>query len=199
MFFGGICTFVRIGASLKTSASFRQVGRNVCLKTLDDRKKAQNATPGSGRGPGSPEGFCWGFCAVVCCTMGLAAFLMFSAWGRFSGVAWGSLKENRDNANVSEGFISVDMSDAYEGGERVFSLVGEPLSSDPLPEEPDEHLSVSQEERSEPEPQPKESAALPPLTAKVDELNLPLPLPVTEDFGPLPKDLSDFELIILNT
>lgn len=131
--------------------------------------------------------------------MGLAAFLMFSAWGRFSGVAWGSLKENRDNANVSEGFISVDMSDAYEGGERVFSLVGEPLSSDPLPEEPDEQLSVSQEERSEPEPQPKESAALPPLTAKVDELNLPLPLPVTEDFGPLPKDLSDFESIILNT
>ena len=87
------------------------------LKTFDDKKKARKFKASKSKGPASPEGFSWGFCVVVCCTMGLAAFLMFSAWGRFSGVAWGSLVENRNDLPVAnEGFVSVDMSDAYEEG-----------------------------------------------------------------------------------
>ena len=97
---------VRVVASV-----FRSGG--MFVKTFDDKKKAREVK--RPKGPASSEGFSWGFCAVVCCTMGLAAFLMFSAWGRFSGVAWGSLVENRNDLSVeNEGFVSVDMSDAYE-------------------------------------------------------------------------------------
>lgn len=53
--------------------------------------------------------FCWGFCAVICCTLGLAAFLMFSAWGRFSGVAWGGLVDQPVSDVSEDGFICVEI------------------------------------------------------------------------------------------
>lgn len=165
------------------------------LKTFDDEKKAPKTASRGGKGPGSAEGFCWGFCAVVCCTLGLAAFLMFSAWGRFSGVAWGSLKESRDESfDGSEGFISVDMSDAYDGRELSFSSVDGAVSE--LSPPPSGGLEETSPPADEPAPK-EEKASLPPLEAKAP--HLPLPLPVAEDFGPLPKDLSDFESIVLNT
>ena len=95
------------------------------MKTFEDTKKVRkNAASKGGKVDGKagyPEGFSWGFCAVVCSTLGLAAFLMFSAWGRFSGVAWGSLKDERDaGAEGGQGFIAVDMSDTYEGRDAIF-------------------------------------------------------------------------------
>lgn len=161
------------------------------MKTFDDKKKARKFKASKSKGPASPEGFSWGFCVVVCCTMGLAAFLMFSAWGRFSGVAWGSLVENRNDLPVAnEGFVSVDMSDAYEEGKGLAPI---------LPDEPSSSLSGDL---------PARSASLPKLqvsqvpVSEVKEVGSSLLLPVAdiaEDFGPLPKDLSDFESIILNT
>ncbi len=116
---------------------------------------------------------------------------MFSAWGRFSGVAWGSLVENRNDLPVAnEGFVSVDMSDAYEEGKGLAPI---------LPDEPSSSLSGDL---------PARSASLPKLqvsqvpVSEVKEVGSSLLLPVAdiaEDFGPLPKDLSDFESIILNT
>ena len=53
------------------------------VKTFDDKKKAREVK--RPKGPASSEGFSWGFCAVVCCTMGLAAFLMFFRVGPVLG------------------------------------------------------------------------------------------------------------------
>jgi len=140
----------------------------------------------------SPEGFSWGFCAVVCCTMGLAAFLMFSAWGRFSGVAWGSLVEDRNDLPVAnEGFIAVDMSDAYEGGK---GLVPAPPDASSLSSEQPARLAAL------PNLSKLQTPQVPVFEAKEGGQSLLLPVSdIAEDFGPLPKDLSDFESIILNT
>lgn len=105
-------------------------------------------------------GFCWGFCVVVCLTFGLASFLMISAWGRFSGVAWGSVGSS--NAVVAEeGFVTIEVTDLER--EAFRAQAGEV-----------EKTAV---------PQQKFAA---------------LPVAEVEDFGPLPKSLSDFESIVLN-
>ncbi|MBR1671335.1 MAG: LysM peptidoglycan-binding domain-containing M23 family metallopeptidase [Fretibacterium sp.] len=103
-------------------------------------------------------GFCWGFCVVVCVTFGLASFLMISAWGRFSGVAWGSVG-NADTV-AAEGFVTIEVTDVER--EAFRAQVNEP-----------------------------ETPALPLRIAA-------LPAAEVEDFGPLPKSLSDFESIVLN-
>ena len=126
---------------------------------------------------------------------------MFSAWGRFSGVAWGSLKDNRDDLPEGiEGFISVDMSDTYEGKAEGKALPNSSASEavSPVP-------AVSPISREVLTPRAEEPAKAEGLTLPAPEVKnakLPLLLPVNdvaEDFGPLPKDLSDFESIILNT
>ena len=152
------------------------------LKTFDDKKKAGKFKASKSKGPASPEGFSWGFCAVVCCTMGLAAFLMFSAWGRFSGVAWGSLVENRNDLSVAnEGFVSVDMSDAYEEGKGLVPV---------LPDEPYSILSGDLTAKSVPLPEPQTSQ-IPASKANEGVQSLLLPVAdIAEDFSPLPKDLS---------
>lgn len=162
------------------------------MKTFDDKKKAREVK--RPKGSASSEGFSWGFCAVVCCTMGLAAFLMFSAWGRFSGVAWGSLVENRNDLSVeNEGFVSVDMSDAYEEGKELVPALPEALPS-PLSGDLPVRLA------SLPEPQMPQVPQVPMPESKEGGQSLLLPVvDIAEDFGPLPKDLSDFESIILNT
>ena len=126
--------------------------------------------------------------------MGLAAFLMFSAWGRFSGVAWGSLVENRNDLSVeNEGFVSVDMSDAYEEGRALVPALPEALPS-PLSGDLPVRLA------SLPEPQMPQVPQVPMPESKEGGQSLLLPVvDIAEDFGPLPKDLSDFESIILNT
>ena len=104
-------------------------------------------------------GFCWGFCVVVCLTFGIASFLMISAWGRFSGVAWGSV--GNSNAVVTEGgFITIEVTEVEREAFRA------------------------QASKTEAPAVPQRFAALP--VAEV------------EDFGPLPKFLSDFESIVLN-
>lgn len=99
--------------------------------------------------------------------------------------------DNReDSSEGSEGFISVDMSDAYKGAELVLPSVLEKLPSpspEPLPTESASRLK-SQEGLS------------PVVELKDGDLSFLLPVSdIAEDFGPLPKDLSDFESIILNT
>ena len=155
------------------------------LKTFEDTKKVRKNVALKDGKTGFSEGFSWGFCAVVCSTLGLAAFLMFSAWGRFSGVAWGSLKDERDAAaEGGQGFIAVDMSDTYEGRDARFPSSLEAASLDASEEA---SRSVSRE------------VMLPVPGAGKDGASLLLPVAdIAEDFGPLPKDLSDFESIVLN-
>ena len=56
--------------------------------------------------------FNWGFCVVMCLAVALASFLMFSAWGRFSGPAWAGAGRQRGVIEVvDEGFITVEVTD----------------------------------------------------------------------------------------
>lgn len=103
--------------------------------------------------------------------------------------------ENREAPLVSlEGFVSVDMSDYSEGGEPV-----PPRPQEPVPESLTLGITGQRPSRPTTDSLPRE------LELKLPEArvaNLPLPLPVedvAEDFGPLPKDLSDFESIVLST
>ena len=159
------------------------------MKTFDDKKKAREVK--RPKGPASSEGFSWGFCAVVCCTMGLAAFLMFSAWGRFSGVAWGSLVENRNDLSVeNEGFVSVDMSDAYEEGRALVPALPEALPS-PLSGDLPVRLA------SLPEPQMPQVPQVPMPESKEGGQSLLLPVvDIAEDFGPLPKEVADRKSVV---
>ncbi|NLL37053.1 MAG: LysM peptidoglycan-binding domain-containing M23 family metallopeptidase [Fretibacterium sp.] len=130
---------------------------------------------------------------------------MLSAGGRFSGIAWGSLMERPDEQEVlEEGFIVIDLSDV----DLPKGLVG---SSGALTEEPSEvPLAFPPGSASLSNPS-EETAPLPLDAAEMDMPDLPLPkeklahlelnLPADsslEDFGPLPRDLSDFESIVLN-
>ena len=55
--------------------------------------------------------FSWGFCVVICLAIGLASFLMFSAWGRFSGTAWAGAGRRGVIEVVDEGFTTVEVTD----------------------------------------------------------------------------------------
>ena len=87
------------------------------MRTFDHRTPDRKVFPAEGkkrreRKRKASLEFCWGFCVVVCFSFGLASFLMFSAWERFSGVAWGGV-EDRGNEGVvaEEGFLAFDVSD----------------------------------------------------------------------------------------
>ena len=102
---------------------------------------------------------------------------MFSAWERFSGVAWGGV-EDRENEGVvaEEGFLAFDVSDM----QRDDLLAAAPLevTQEDDPEGPMASLPA----------EPAESE----VRAEVSEV------PLKEDFGPLPKYLSDYESIVLS-
>ena len=100
---------------------------------------------------------------------------MFSAWGRFSGVAWGSVESQDD---VMRGFAIVDVSDMQTSPSSTFvAWEGRDLPSD--------------------DDDPEEDALLPLPEVNVAALSLP-ENNATEDFGPLPKYLSDYESIVLS-
>ena len=135
------------------------------LRTFDEDVQSQTAfrgTPQQGRGKKASVGFCWGFFTVVCLTFGMASFLMLSAWGRFSGMAWGNVEN--ENVVASEGFITVEISEAEREASRQ------------------QTVSADSESKKEPE---------------VASLPLSM-LGARENFGPLPKYLSDYESIVLN-
>lgn len=115
-----------------------------------------------------------GFCVVVSLALGLMSFLMFSAWGRFSDAAWGNV--DYDDAIAAEGFIAVDMSDFHQMGDALIAAA----SDDDVLERP---------QAGDPAP-PLPEAVLASLQLPVSE--------AIEDFGPLPKYLSDYESIVLS-
>ncbi len=137
--------------------------------------------------------FCWGFCAVICCTLGLAAFLMFSAWGRFSGVAWGGLVDKPVSDVSEDGFICVEIDPSEEQ-----ATVSAPV----VASLPDKRNPSEQPVSGKAVVLPDKASSLPLPQKKASEIPLPTPVPnetVQEDFGPLPRDLSDFESIVLST
>lgn len=102
---------------------------------------------------------------------------MFSAWERFSGVAWGGVEDQENEGVVAEeGFLAFDVSDM----QRDDLLAAAPLevTQEDDPEGPMASLPA----------EPAESE----VRAEVSEV------PLKEDFGPLPKYLSDYESIVLS-
>ncbi|MCR5346284.1 MAG: LysM peptidoglycan-binding domain-containing M23 family metallopeptidase [Fretibacterium sp.] len=93
-------------------------------------------------------------------TFGIASFLMISAWGRFSGVAWGSM-EKSSAVVAKEGFVTIEVTDVEREAFRAQSDM------------------------------PEDSAVSSQRFAALSMTDV-------EDFGPLPKSLSDFESIVLN-
>ena len=154
----------------------------VFLRTYQGVSKHENygsRGPLSGKQRGQASvGFCWGFCAVVCLTFGLASFLMLSAWGRFSGMAWGSV--DNDGTDTVGGFITVEISEAERDASR---------------KDKDQAAASSDSEPKDSE----DAASNLPLSGSMLAMQNQ-----TEDFGPLPKDLgelvplSDYENIVLN-
>ncbi len=167
----------------------------------------------------SPKKFSWGFCLVMCFMLGVTAFLIISSGSRFSGAAWRNLMEH-DSEDVSvDGFMAVDLSDTIDPDMKrtaaeVVSMQGAAFAAQ-MPGKSDTDVFLTDKNRQISHPLPLEASASvkPELsetksadTARVADpkppvvkvASLPLPVP-TEEFGPLPKDLADFESIILNT
>ncbi|MDR3265892.1 MAG: LysM peptidoglycan-binding domain-containing M23 family metallopeptidase [Synergistaceae bacterium] len=148
-------------------------------------------------------------------------FLTISAGSRFSEAAWGVLPSDASEDISVDGFMSVDLSDTLDSDAMRFASEGIPvqgLSSIQGAGIQDALEGISMRGAAFAFQRP---AGAVPLPSEVDaretlpgtegvELNLqlpseahiPLPMPVGEpvgDFGPLPKDLSDYESIVLNT
>jgi murein DD-endopeptidase MepM/ murein hydrolase activator NlpD len=157
----------------------------------------------------------WGFCFLIVFMLGLSLFLTVSAGSRFSGVAWGSLVERHSDEGVSQdGFMVVDLSDtldiemekkAEQAAEQA--LMRGAAYAGPL-EEKNFSKTSSRNFRALVTPEEVDAfSALPKVESTDLELpgamaSVPLPMLLNEptgDFGPLPKDLADFESIILNT
>lgn len=162
----------------------------------------------------------WGFCLVVFFMVGLSAFFIISAGSRFSGVAWGSLTGGANEEDISvDGFMAVDLSDTVDPDMKqtaaeVVSMQGAAFAA---------QLPVNLETDVPPVAGKKKALQLPPpemnaklnlpgvessetglnsISASGKTASLPLPMLLSEpvgDFGPLPKDLADFESIVLNT
>lgn len=179
-------------------------GRGAYRKT--SQRKRRKKTSGE---------FYWVFCAVVCFMFGLASFLMFSAWDRFSGVAWG----NVDGGEIAfeEGFITIDMSDSHR--EALLAYISSDESEMPdaletaetglvraLQDGADQNAvmkGVMKQEGAAQESDkagtPGEGAASsPPQVSAVASLPLPSRRVVMEDFGPMPRYLSGYEDIVLS-
>lgn len=162
----------------------------------------------------SPKKFNWGFCLVTFFMLGVSVFLIISSGSRFSGTAWGNLMEH-DSEDVSvDGFMAVDLSDTIDldmkqTAAEVVSMQGAAFAAQ-MPGKLDTDVPPAVKSRQMPLPL-EASASAKPETQSVNSVHsadikapvaqaAPLPLPVpTEEFGPLPKDLADFESIILNT
>ncbi|MDR1376193.1 MAG: LysM peptidoglycan-binding domain-containing M23 family metallopeptidase [Synergistaceae bacterium] len=156
----------------------------------------------------------WGFCSLILFMLGLSLFLTVSAENRFSGVAWGSLMERNNNENLSQdGFMVVDLSDTvdFEMEQKTDAVAMQGVAyAASLVDEKDLGKASSKNFRALVPPGEVDAfSALP----KVESADLEFPdvsamasvqLPMllnepTGDFGPLPRDLTDFESIILNT
>ncbi|MDR1377977.1 MAG: LysM peptidoglycan-binding domain-containing protein [Synergistaceae bacterium] len=188
----------------------------------------------------SSREFQWGFGLVIFFMLGLSVFLMVSAGSRFSGIAWGNLRDRENEESLSaSGFIVVDLSDNVDmkrmaeatstKGATYAAIIGEEsigeeseedefldpkggelLSLKELREKELREKKLREKELREKELRemnvfsslPKVESADLSFAAVVDMASLPLPMLLSEpmgDFGPLPKDLADFESIILNT
>jgi murein DD-endopeptidase MepM/ murein hydrolase activator NlpD len=155
----------------------------------------------------------WGFGFLIFFMLGLSLFLTVSAGSRFSGVAWGSLVErNRDESLSQDGFMVVDLSETMDIEEErkaeAASMRGAAYAG-PLMDDKNPSRASSRNFRMEPPGEMDAFSALPKVESTDLELpsapvmaSLQLPMLLSEptgDFGPLPKDLADFESIILNT
>jgi len=79
--------------------------------------------------------FSWGFCVVICFAIGLASFLMFSAWGRFSGTAWAGAGRRGVIEVVDEGFTTVEVTDTKREGLLANNNLNNKLTSEPVVED----------------------------------------------------------------
>ncbi|MDR1620784.1 MAG: LysM peptidoglycan-binding domain-containing M23 family metallopeptidase [Synergistaceae bacterium] len=152
----------------------------------------------------------WGFGLLVFLMLGLSVFLTISAESRFSGVAWGNLMDRNDESISQDGFIVVDLSDIVdiemERRAEAASMQGAAFAGSltdgkdsdktrnfralSLPGEVDAFSTLPKVESTD--------LGLP--SSAMVSLTLPMLLDEpTGDFGPLPRDLADFESIILNT
>ena len=160
----------------------------------------------------------WGFCFLIVFMLGLSLFLTVSAGSRFSGVAWGNLMERDDGESVSQdGFMVVDLSDTLdietEKNTELALMRGAAYAgslTDLSVDENNPRKASSRNFRALVPPEEVDAfSALPKVESTDLELpsvsamaSVPLPMLLNEptgDFGPLPKDLADFESIILNT
>jgi murein DD-endopeptidase MepM/ murein hydrolase activator NlpD len=153
--------------------------------------------------------FQWGFGLVIFFMLGLSVFLMVSAGSRFSGIAWGNLRQDNEEGLSASGFIVVDLSDNVDvdidmerqrmaEGAAYASVIG---GGDPFLGSKGLELAPPREVDAFSALPKVESVDLD-LSSAAVMASLPLPMLLSEpmgDFGPLPKDLADFESIILNT
>ncbi|MDR1049209.1 MAG: LysM peptidoglycan-binding domain-containing M23 family metallopeptidase [Synergistaceae bacterium] len=145
----------------------------------------------------------WGFSFLVFAMSGLSVFLVVSADNRFSGVEWKRFAEDYTEESVAvDGFMVVDLSDAVRMDTRGMAFAAQFLG-DPGEEEEDEPEAETEKSRRVGAPVAAGGAFLPENVSE-DSFYLLNPVfpPIGDSigaFGPLPKDLADFESIILST
>ncbi|MDR3230425.1 MAG: LysM peptidoglycan-binding domain-containing protein, partial [Synergistaceae bacterium] len=137
--------------------------------------------------------------------LGLSMFLTISAGSRFSEAAWGVLPGDESGDISVDGFMSVDLSDTFDSDAKRASAE----DAGPSMRGAAFAYPLSEEEIALTLPSELEARVNLPGTdgAELDlrlpsGVDIPLPTPVSEpvgDFGPLPRDLSNFESIVLST
>jgi murein DD-endopeptidase MepM/ murein hydrolase activator NlpD len=169
----------------------------------------------------SVKEFRWGFCLLIVLMFGLSVFLMVSAGSRFSEAAWGILPIDGSDDISADGFMAVDLSDTVEQDTNPFAMVASMRGAAFAFQRPadDGEFLPGEGETGTPEffrrslPSEVNAGANLPAAEKIESdlklpsaatkmTSIPLPSPFSEpvgDFGPLPRDLSDFESIVLNT
>ncbi|MDR2137019.1 MAG: LysM peptidoglycan-binding domain-containing M23 family metallopeptidase [Synergistaceae bacterium] len=144
----------------------------------------------------SSQSFQWGFGLVVFFMLALSVFLMVSAGSRFSGIAWGNLREwENEEGLTASGFVVLDLSESVKLGTVSMEGATDILDSKELVLAPPKEIDAISA-------LPKVESANLDFPSAAVMASLPLPMLLSEpmgDFGPLPKDLADFESIILNT
>jgi murein DD-endopeptidase MepM/ murein hydrolase activator NlpD len=152
-----------------------------------------------------PQGIRWGFGVVIFFMLGLSVVLTVSAGSRFSGIAWGHLRiQDKDESVSVDGFMVVDLSDSAEPERErgAVSMRGAAYAEGKVSTSTNlkEHLALPGGVDVFSALPRVESADLDlPSVSAMAFLPLPIPSEPTGDFGPLPKDLADFESIMLNT
>ena len=170
--------------------------------------------PSGRRKISTPRKIRWGFGGVIFFMMGLSVFLMVSAGSRFSDITWSGLTHRDDNIS-RDGFIVMDLSDAagWESQSGSASMWGAAFAAQRTEEKDIAEAAASQKPKEQWPPLPSEIDAFSALP-EVENMELgmlsastsfmtPVKLPALNepigDFGPLPKNLADFDSIILNT